>query len=137
MEFRAQSSQLPSEDELESYQHPITMTQRRYVLGDRFHSSSNPHKSPLCVYHDIDKCRQSLTIKTSYQEVETSRKNQRRLRSACAQSFSTHFFFKLFNGFYQNETIVRKQRIQLESMLKEGEKVVRDAYLRFVIVSES
>lgn len=46
------------------------------------------------------------------------------------------FFFNFLMDFYQNETIVRKQRIQLESMLK-GEKVVRDAYLRFVIVSES
>ena len=108
-EYRDMSRQLVNPEELERFQHPVTMTTRHYVLGDRFHNKSNPHKSPLCVYHDIDKCRQSLTIKTSYQEVENSRKNQRRLRSSCAQSFGTHFLFNYLMDYYQNEAIVQSQ----------------------------
>ena len=95
------------------------MTTRRYVLGDRFHNRSNPHKSPLCVYHDIDKCQQSLTIKTSYQEVKNSHKNWRRLRSSCAQSLM---------DYYQNEAIVQSQRLRLESMLKDDETNARDVF---------
>ena len=57
-EFRDMSRQSQNPEDLEKLQHPVTMTTRRYVLGDRFHDKSNPHKSPLCVYHDIDKCRQ-------------------------------------------------------------------------------
>lgn len=136
-EYRPGSSELPEPSELEEFQHPVTMKQRRYVLGDRFHSMSNPHKSPLCVYHDIDKCRQGISIKTSYQEVENSRKNQRRLRSACAQTFGTHFFFNYLMDFYQNESIVRSQKSKLECELKNGETVERDEYKRFVIVRKS
>lgn len=135
-EFRDMSRQLQKPENLERFQHPVTMTTRRYVLGDRFHNKSDPHKSPLCVYHDIDKCRQSLTIKTSYQEVENSRKNQRRLRSSCAQSFGTHFLFNYLMDYYQNEAIVQSQRLRLESMLKDDETIVRDVYKRFLIVKK-
>lgn len=135
-EYRGTSTQLPKAEDLEPFQHPVTLSTQRYVLGDRFHSSSNPLKSPLCVYHDINKCRQRLTIKTSYQEVENSRKNQRRLRSSCAQSFDTHFLFNYLMDFYQNELIVKDQWRKLQSMLKEGESITRDAYKRFVIVKK-
>ena len=89
-----------------------------------------------CVYHDIDKCQQSLTIKTSYQEVENSRKNQRRLRSSCAQSFGTHFLYNYLMDYYQNEAIVQGQRLRLESMLKDDETIAWDVYKRFVIVKK-
>ena len=92
---------------------------------------SNPHKLPLCVFYDIDKCRQGITIKTSYQEVENSRKNQRCIRSACALFSGAHFFFNYLMDYYQNETIVQGQRKQLESKLQEGEEVVCDAYKCF------
>ncbi len=52
--------------------HPLTGNSRRYVLGDRFHNVSNPHKSPLCEYHDINLLLQTNTIKTSYQECENN-----------------------------------------------------------------
>ena len=64
----------------------------RYVLGDRFHVANNPHKSPLCWYHDINLLQQSNTIKTSYQESENNRENVWRLRSSCMQNFSSHFY---------------------------------------------
>ena len=38
--------------------------------------------------------------------------------------------------FYQNESIVKDQRMKLQSMLKEGESITRDAYKRFVIVKK-
>jgi hypothetical protein len=44
MEYR-NSSCSPAEPEWE-FQHPITKKSERYVLGDRFHSAINPHKSP-------------------------------------------------------------------------------------------
>lgn len=85
--------------------HPLTGTTRRYVLGDRFHNASNPHKSPLCSYRDIKLLLQSNTIKTSsYQECENNRKNLRRLRSSCMQGFATHYFLQLSNGFLPERT---------------------------------
>ena len=125
-EFRDMSRQLQNPEDLEKLQHPVTMTTWRYVLGDCFRNKSNPHKSPLCVYHDIDKCQQSLTIKTSYQEVENSRKNQWHLRSPCAQSCGTHFLFNYLMDYYQNEAIVQSQQLRLESMLKDDETIARD-----------
>lgn len=133
MEYRAQNLNVMVPNDLSEFQHPLTMTTRRYVLGDRFHNKSHPHKSPLCVYHDIDKCKQSLTIKTSYQEAENGRKNQKRLRSSCAQSFHVHFFFNYLMDFYQNETIVKHQKSKLEAMLKDGQVLERDVYKRLII----
>ena len=108
--------------------HPISGKSRRFVLGDRFHTGTNPHKSPLCRYHDIEKCAQSNALKTSYQESENSRKNNKRLRSSCMQSFHVHFFYNFLMDFYQNESIIKKQRNKLK-----GLKVTRDEYHRFVI----
>lgn len=45
--------------------HPLLDTDRHFVLGDRFHSTTNPHKSELCRYHNLDLCLQANTIKTS------------------------------------------------------------------------
>ncbi len=111
--------------------HPISMKQRRYVLGDRFHTSSKPHKSPLCLYHDVDNCSQANSVKTSYQEAENSRKNRQRLRSACNQNFHTHFFYNYLMDYYQNEKIVLKQRNEIEKNTKK--RPTRDAYMRFVV----
>ena len=135
MEYRAHNVQLPNPEDLQEFQHPLTMNTRRCVLGDRFHNKSNPHKSPLCVYHDIDKCRQSLTIKTSYEEMENGRKNHRRLRSSCAQSFHVHFFKNYLMDFYQNEAIVKGQNSKLQAFLKEGQVLEHDVYKRLIINS--
>lgn len=114
--------------------HPVSGSARRYVLGDRFHSASNPHKSPLCNYHDINLCAQANTIKTSYQESENHRKNNKRLRSSCVQGFGTHFLYNLLMDFYQNEMIISKQLETLRKGLPSGFQIVRDKYMRFVYV---
>ena len=114
--------------------HPVSGSTRRYVLGDRFHSASNPHKSPLCNYHDINVCAQTNTIKTSYQESENHRKNNKRLRSSCVQSFGTHFLYNLLMDFYQNEMIISKQLETLRKGLPSGFQIVRDKYMSFVYV---
>ena len=44
--------------------HPMTGSTRRYVLGDRFHSTTNPHKSSLCKFHDINLCLQANSLKS-------------------------------------------------------------------------
>ncbi|CAB3993984.1 Hypothetical predicted protein [Paramuricea clavata] len=97
--------------------HPFTGSSRRYVLGDRFHTASNPHKSPLYEYHNINLLEQSNSIKTSYQESENNRKNVRHLQSSCMQNFSTHLM-----DFYQNTEIVREQYIAYKE-LKTVQKV--------------
>lgn len=131
-EFRHRNKELV--DPGETLNHPLTGSPRRYVLGDRFHSASDPHKSPLCSYHNINLLLQSNTIKTSYQESENNRKNVRRLRSSCMQSFSTHFFYNYLMDFYQNETIVKEQLALLAAGdLKPGQEVSRDAYMHLVI----
>ncbi|KAL9960054.1 hypothetical protein ACROYT_G033453 [Oculina patagonica] len=123
------------EAEDNSWMHPLTGNARRYIMGDRFHASVNPHKSPLCAFHDINLCAQGNSMKTSYQESENHRKNALRLRSSCMQSFSVHFLYNFLMDYYQNEKIVELQRAQiLKSLVSEGEKVVRDEYCRFIIV---
>ncbi len=63
------------------------VSKAHFILGNRFHSSTEPHKSALCYYNEIDLCVQSLTIKTSIQESQNNRKDMRCLRSSCMQSF--------------------------------------------------
>ena len=113
--------------------HPLRGSSRRYVLGDRFHTASNPHKSPLCEYHNINLLAQSNSIKTSYQESENNRKNVRRLRSSCMQNFSTHFFYNYLMDFYQNMEIVNGQYDIVSKKLKTGQRICRNAYMQFVI----
>ena len=109
---------------------------RRYVVGDRFHTTTNPHKSHLCQFHDINLCLQRDTIKTSYQECQNNSKNIKCLRCSTMQSFPVHFIYNYLMDFYHNEEIVEKQRKQLASTLKEGQSLKRDRFLRFVVVSE-
>ncbi|KXJ09079.1 hypothetical protein AC249_AIPGENE13542 [Exaiptasia diaphana] len=45
---------------LSEVEHPITKSKRHFILGDRFHSQVNPHKSDLCAYHDINLCQQDV-----------------------------------------------------------------------------
>ena len=114
--------------------HPVTGTSDRYVLGDRFHASNNPHKSPLCQFHDINLCAQANTIKTSIQECQNNSKNVRRLRSTCQQNFAKHIFYNYLINFYQNEQIVKRQQINLCNDKKDTEVLVRDELLRFKLV---
>lgn len=131
VEYLEQPSQLHEHDK-HNMVHPLSGKGRRYVLGDRFHSSNNPHKSPLCAYHNINLCIQSSAVKTSYQERENNRKNIRRLRSACVQGFAVHFLYNYLMDFYQNEEIVKKQLSILKKKIPSGSEIVRDNYMRFV-----
>lgn len=117
--------------------HPYTGTTRRFVLQDRFHASKNPHKSPLCLFHDVNLCQQSNCITTSTQESENSRKNQRRLRSTCAQNFGLHFLYNYLMDYYQNKAIVKAQRNSLKPYLKSGQSISRDKFHRFIIISNN
>ena len=110
--------------------------QDHFVLGDRFHSSSDPHKSPFCQYHNIDLCIQAPTIKTSIQESQNNRKNMRRLRSSCMQSFEVDIAYNFLMDYYQNEEIVCRQKKTIEKTLEKGEKLIRDNNLRFTICRE-
>ncbi|XP_028415288.1 HMG domain-containing protein 3-like [Dendronephthya gigantea] len=127
-EFLREDGASHSQDEMNH-----AMSQCHFVLGDRFHSASEPHKSPLCEYHNIDLCIQAPTIKTSIQESQNHRKNLRRLRSSCMQSFEVHIAYNFLMDFYQNEEIVCRQKKTLEKSLGMGEKLTRDSNLRFII----
>lgn len=122
-EFKPVSVDVQVEETEYKWVHPITGSSQRYILGDRFHSTSNPHKSPLCNFHDINLCLQANALKTSYQEAENNRKNKKRLQSACVQGFGTHFLFNFLMDFYQNEMIVHKQLLNLKKRLPEGFQV--------------
>ena len=115
-------------------QHPLTGSARRYVVSDCFHTSTNPHKSKLCSFHDINLCIQRDTIKTSYQECQNNSKNIKRLRSSTMQSFPVHFIYNYLMDFYHNESIVQKQHKQLSLTLQDGQILQRDKFLRFVVV---
>ncbi|XP_028418841.1 HMG domain-containing protein 3-like [Dendronephthya gigantea] len=133
-EYRSEATEATCYDD-GTFKHPITGNARRYVLGDRFHNSANPHKSPLCDYHDINLLLQSNTIKTSYQECENNRKNIRRLRSSCVQEFGTHFFYNYLMDYFQNEDIVKKQRQLAAANLKPNQELKRDRFQRFVVIN--
>uniref|UniRef100_A0A7M5UYH7 HMG domain-containing protein n=2 Tax=Clytia hemisphaerica TaxID=252671 RepID=A0A7M5UYH7_9CNID len=114
--------------------HPITYKERRYVAGDRFHTGTNPHKSPLCEYHNVNLAQQGNTLKTSYQESMNNKKNKLRNRTSCTQGFLHHFYYNYLMNFYENEEIVSKQRRNLENMVSNTGKIVkRDEYSRFVV----
>jgi acid stress-induced BolA-like protein IbaG/YrbA len=132
-EYRSEETDATCYDE--TFKHPLTGNSRRYVLGDRFHNAANPHKSPLCDYHDINLLLQSNTIKTSYQECENNRKNTRRLRSSCVQEFGTHFFYNYLMDYFQNEDIVKRQRQLVSANLKPNQELKRDKFKCFVIVT--
>lgn len=131
-EFKPVSVDAEVEENANKWIHPITGSSRRYILGDRFHSTTNPHKSPLCSFHDINLCLQANALKTSYQEAENNRKNKKRLQSACVQGFGTHFLFNFLMDYYQNEIIIQKQLMNLKKRLPEGFQVKRDKYMRFI-----
>jgi len=119
-------------DNISKWQHPTTGKKRRYIAGDRFHASVNPHKSELCAYHDINLLEQSNCFGTSYQESTNKTKN-RRLQSSTVQSFFVHFLYNYLMDYYGNEQIVLKQRKDIESMLGTHQVVTRDKFHRFVI----
>ncbi|XP_028518285.1 HMG domain-containing protein 3-like [Exaiptasia diaphana] len=129
-EYKSVETQ-PSNDLGDGMVHPITKSERHFVVGDRFHNSTNPHKSPLCAYHNINLCRQAYTITTSTQESENNRKNVQRLRSTCQQSFEVHYLFNYLMDFYLNENIVNKQKKSLENST--GALCERNTLGRFIL----
>lgn len=131
-EFKSVSVDAEVAETANKWIHLITGSSRRYILGDRFHSATNPHKSPLCNFHDINLCLQANSLKTSYQEAENNRKNKKRLQSTCVQGFGTHFLFNFLMDFYQNEMIIQKQLLNLKKRLPEAFQVKRDKYMRFI-----
>ena len=52
------------------------------------------------------------------------------------QSFPVHFMYNFLMDYYHNETIVKKQKSNLEKILTGNQEVKRDLFKRFVIVSE-
>ena len=112
--------------------HSLTRTSRRYVCGDRFDSKSNPRKSPLCSFHNIDLCQQESTIKTSIQESLNNKKNKKRNRSSCTQNIRTHICYNYLMNYYENEEIIRKQKRHLE--ITSGKQVTRDKSMRFILI---
>ena len=117
--------------------HPIVDTSMHFVLGDRFHRATNPHKSHLCKYHNLELCLQANTLKTSIQESQNDRKNQRRLRSSTVQNFETHVTFNYLMDFYQNEEIMEQQRKIMKAGLTTGQQILREEFLRFTISSDN
>lgn len=92
----------------------IQQQNKRFVLGDRFHSSSNPYISRICLYHDLNNSTQVNSLKTSYQESDNNKKNKKRLQSACVKNFHMHYFYNFLMDFYQNEATVEDQQKAVE-----------------------
>ena len=88
-----------------------------------------------CLFHDVNLCQQANCITTTTQESENSRKNQRRLRSTCAQNFGLHFTYLM--DYYQNKAIVKAQYDSLKAYLKPGQSISRDKFHRFIIISNN
>ncbi len=75
-EFSSLKPQPVTDPNLTGYEHPISKSNRRYVLGDRFHANNHPHKLPLCAYHDIDLWEQpSKPVIRSPKTTEKTRKD--------------------------------------------------------------
>ncbi len=117
------------------YEHPTTGRSDRFDLGDRFHSSTDPHKSLLCRYHNINLCNQANMLSTSIQESQNYRKNAQ-LTSTCHWTFKTDVLFNFLMNFYQNEQIVQHQVKVLSSRIKNNQRLVRDEMLHLVVVSQ-
>lgn len=123
-------------EDLSEVEHPQTRSKRHFILGDRFHTSTNPHKSKLCAYHNIDLCQRGLAIATSMQESENHRKNAQRLRSTCQQTFEVHYMFNYLMDFYLNEAVMKKQIENLIKTIKSSETIKRNIYGKFIIVNK-
>lgn len=91
-EFKPVSVDVQVEETEDKWVHPITGSSQRYILGDRFHSTTNPHKSPLCNFHDINLCLQANALKTSYQEAENNRKKQEETTKCLCPGFWNPLF---------------------------------------------
>lgn len=133
MEFRCEPVTMESPENVPQFVHPVSGNTRRFILGDRFHDSTNPHKSPLCRFHDINLCQQANMFKTSFQEMKNNQKNKKRLRSSCVQGFGVHYLYNYLMDFYDNEDIVAKQREKLARSVNAGKEIKRDQYLRFIV----
>ena len=135
-EYRDADVEFKEQHQLAPYEHPISGSSRRFALGDRFHSSTNPRKSSLCMYLNINLCKQAYTICMSMQESENNRKNNKRLRSSCQQSFEVHYMYNFLMDFYQNEAVVKEQKRTLEWELQDSECLVRNSFHHFVIAEK-
>lgn len=126
---------VPQVAHLSQWQHPTTGLKRRYIAGDRFHASVNPHKSELCSYHGINLLDQGNCIGTSYQESLNKLKNKH-LQSSTVQSFFVHFIYNYLMDFYGNERVVLEQQKEIQSRLGPNQVVVRDKFHRFIITEK-
>ena len=75
--------------------HPLLDTDRHFVLGDRFHSTNDPHKSELCRYHNLDLCLQANTIKTRITKQLQEPEEAEKFHGA---KFRNTFDFQLLDG---------------------------------------
>ena len=99
-EFKPVSVDVDVDETADKWVHPITGSSQRYILGDRFHSTTNPHKSPLCSFHDINLCLQANSLKTSYQEAENNRKKTRRDSKVHVSRVLEPIFYLIFSWIF-------------------------------------
>ena len=109
--------ELPNPRDLKPDEHPLTQSTQKYFVGDRFHNTKYPHKSPLCGFHDINLCPQLVYAKTSGQENLNNIRNRNRLQTACTQSLPTHIFYNLIMDRAANRDIVENQARDLDKNL--------------------
>lgn len=134
-EYRAVSS-LKVPEELEQSQHPTSGNSRRFVLGDRFHSATNPPQITSACFRTSTCVPKEMLSKLATKNLKIFRKNMRGLRSSTLQGFGIHFCSNYLMDFYQNEAIVKQQQItKISKHLKEGQQVVRDRYHRLCVIA--
>ena len=80
--------------------------------------------------------RQTASLPAA-RSLKTREKNQRRLRSTCAQNFGLHFLYNYLMDYYQNKAIVKAQYNSLKPYLKPGQSISRDKFHRFIIISNN
>ena len=102
---------MESPEHVPQFVHPVSGNTRHFILGDRFHDSTNPHKSPLCRFHNINLCQQANMFKTSFQEMKNNQKNKKHLHSSCMQGFGVHYLYNYLMDFYDNKDFVAKPHL--------------------------
>ena len=91
--------------------HPRTNTGNKFIVEDRFHGSTSPHKvkgkhhpphhfyfviqNELCRFHSANWCPQLNSLATSQQEHLNSLKNKLRLRRTCTQRPERHLMYNM------------------------------------------
>ena len=95
-EYRDVSKPLQTSDNRNA--HPLTGSERRYVLGDRFHNSSNPHKSHLCQFHDIN-LSSVMCVENQLSRVRKSQKEYPQAAKLLCSRLWNSFLLQLPYGF--------------------------------------